>query len=86
MPLSLRQKHCSTTISMAAYESKPSLNCPSPLVGHLNYRQPTPPIFKRGSPLEPEGLKRSLRLRGPKENHCILFLTHVLGEAVVEIN
>ena len=31
MPLSLRQKHCSTTISMAAYESIPSLNYPRPL-------------------------------------------------------
>lgn len=42
-------------------------------------------IKKRGSPLEPEQLKRRLRLTGPPENHRILFLTHIRGEPSVII-
>ncbi|MBX3057628.1 MAG: SAM-dependent methyltransferase [Anaerolineae bacterium] len=42
-------------------------------------------IKKRGSPLEPEQLKRQLRLTGPPENHRILFLTHIRGEPSVII-
>jgi SAM-dependent methyltransferase len=41
-------------------------------------------IKKRGSPLEPEKLQRQLRLEG--EGECILFLTHVAGEAAVIIS
>ena len=40
-------------------------------------------IKKRGSPLEPESLQHQLRLKG--EGKCILFLTHVGGEAAVLI-
>ena len=40
-------------------------------------------IKKRGSPLEPEALRRKLRLKGDEER--ILFLTHVLGEPAVLI-
>lgn len=40
-------------------------------------------VKKRGSPLEPEALQRQLRLEG--EEACILFLTHVKGEAAVLI-
>lgn len=40
-------------------------------------------IKKRGSPLEPESLRRQLRLRGDEER--VLFLTHVLGEPAVLI-
>ena len=40
-------------------------------------------IKKRGSPLQPETLQRQLRLQG--DNECILFLTHVGGEAAVLI-
>ena len=40
-------------------------------------------IKKRGSPLEPEALRRQLRLRGSQ--HRIIFLTHVLGEPTVLI-
>jgi len=40
-------------------------------------------IKKRGSPLEPDALRRQLRLRG--EGHRIVFLTQVLGEATVLI-
>lgn len=36
-------------------------------------------IKKRGSPLEPEQLKRQLRLTGSPKNHRILFLTHIRG-------
>src|SRR5690606_21516042 len=42
-------------------------------------------IKKRGSPLDPDKLQQQLRLKGPKENKCILFLTHIQGEAVVVI-
>lgn len=42
-------------------------------------------VKKRGSPLEPEKLQRQLRLTGPKENHRILFLTHIQGEPSVII-
>ncbi|HRQ38046.1 MAG TPA: class I SAM-dependent methyltransferase [Chloroflexota bacterium] len=42
-------------------------------------------IKKRGSPLQPEQLKRQLRLTGPVENHRILFLTHIQGEPSVII-
>ncbi len=38
-------------------------------------------IKKRGSPLDPNELRRRLRLKG--EGHCIVFLTHVMGEATV---
>ncbi|MCP4418555.1 MAG: class I SAM-dependent methyltransferase [Chloroflexi bacterium] len=40
-------------------------------------------IKKRGSPLEPNKLKRQLRLSGHKNSHRFLFLTHVLGEPTV---
>lgn len=40
-------------------------------------------IKKRGSPLEPETLQRQLRLSGHKDEHRILFLTHILGEPSV---
>ncbi|MFQ5399149.1 MAG: class I SAM-dependent methyltransferase [Anaerolineae bacterium] len=40
-------------------------------------------IKKRGSPLDPDELRRRLRLRG--EGHRFVFLTHVLGEAAVLI-
>ncbi|MCA9916683.1 MAG: methyltransferase domain-containing protein [Anaerolineales bacterium] len=40
-------------------------------------------IKKRGSPLEPDKLQKQLRLSGPKENHRVLFLTHILGEPSV---
>ncbi len=42
-------------------------------------------IKKRGSPLDPDRLQQQLRLRGPKENHCIVFLTHIRGETAVII-
>jgi hypothetical protein len=42
-------------------------------------------IKKRGSPIEPEQLQRQLRLTGSKENHRILFLTHIQGEPSVII-
>jgi SAM-dependent methyltransferase len=42
-------------------------------------------IKKRGSPLDPDHLQQQLRLVGPKENHRILFLTHIRGEAAVVI-
>lgn len=42
-------------------------------------------IKKRGSPLDPDKLQQQLRLKGPKENKCILFLTHIQGEAAVVI-
>jgi hypothetical protein len=38
-------------------------------------------IKKRGSPLDPDSLRRQLRLKGPEQR--ILFLTMVRGEAVV---
>ncbi|MCA9957743.1 MAG: hypothetical protein KC443_01830, partial [Anaerolineales bacterium] len=38
-------------------------------------------IKKRGSALEPEQLRRQLRLQG--EGECILFLTFVRGETAV---
>lgn len=38
-------------------------------------------IMKRGSPLEPDQLRRQLRLRGDK--HRIVFLTHVMGDPAV---
>jgi SAM-dependent methyltransferase len=38
-------------------------------------------IKKRGSPLDPDSLRRQLRLKGPEERH--LFLTRVRGERVV---
>jgi SAM-dependent methyltransferase len=40
-------------------------------------------IKKRGSPIEPDKLQRQLRLRGSKNSHRFLFLTHVLGEPFV---
>ena len=40
-------------------------------------------IKKRGSPLDPDALRRQLRLRGDKQR--TLFLTHVLGEPAVLI-
>ena len=40
-------------------------------------------IKKRGSPLEPEQLRRQLRLQG--EGECVLFLTFVKGETAVII-
>lgn len=40
-------------------------------------------IKKRGSPLEPDKLQKQLRLKGPKENSCVLFLTHIQGETAV---
>ncbi len=40
-------------------------------------------IKKRGSPLDPDQLRVQLRLRG--DEHCILFLTHVMGEPAVLI-
>lgn len=42
-------------------------------------------IKKRGSPLQPERLRRQLRLSDDHTAHRILFLTHVKGEAVVLI-
>jgi SAM-dependent methyltransferase len=45
-------------------------------IGHVT-------IKKRGSPLEPEQLKHQLRLQG--EEHRIVFLTQVMGEATVLI-
>ncbi|HFQ94531.1 MAG TPA: class I SAM-dependent methyltransferase [Anaerolineae bacterium] len=42
-------------------------------------------IKKRGSPLEPDKLRRQLRLRGDRRIHRILFLTQVRGEAAVLI-
>lgn len=42
-------------------------------------------IKKRGSPLEPDRLRQQLQLRGAKENHRILFLTHIQGKAAVII-
>jgi hypothetical protein len=38
-------------------------------------------IKKRGSPLDPDELRRRLRLRG--DGHCIIFLTKVQGQATV---
>lgn len=40
-------------------------------------------IKKRGSPLDPDRLRQQLRLRGEKQNHVVLFLTQVKGEATV---
>ncbi len=40
-------------------------------------------IKKRGSPLQPEALRQSLRLRGDQER--VLFLTHLRGEPIVVI-
>lgn len=40
-------------------------------------------VKKRGSPLDPEQLRRQLRLQGEEER--IIFLTHVLGEPAVLI-
>lgn len=45
-------------------------------VGHVT-------IKKRGSPLDPEDLRRALRLRG--DEHRVLFLTQVAGRAAVLI-
>ncbi len=42
-------------------------------------------IKKRGSPLLPDKLRQQLRLRGSRENHLVLFLTQVKGEAAVLI-
>ncbi len=42
-------------------------------------------IKKRGSPLDPDQLQQQLRLRGPKEHHRIVFLTHIQGQAAVII-
>lgn len=40
-------------------------------------------IKKRGSPLEPDALRRQLRLKGSQ--HCVIFLTQLKGEAAVII-
>lgn len=40
-------------------------------------------IKKRGSPIEPDVLRRQLRLSGIKKSHRFVFLTHVLGEPSV---
>lgn len=40
-------------------------------------------IKKRGSPLDPDWLRRQLRLEG--DEHCHVFLTHVMGEPFVLI-
>lgn len=40
-------------------------------------------VKKRGSPLDPDQLRRQLRLSGDEGKHCILFLTRVEGEATV---
>lgn len=42
-------------------------------------------VKKRGSPLDPDDLRRQLRLRGDESRHRIVFLTHVQGEATVLI-
>jgi hypothetical protein len=42
-------------------------------------------IKKRGSPLDPDKLQKQLRLTGPNENHCVVFLTFVQGETAVII-
>lgn len=42
-------------------------------------------IKKRGSPLEPQTLKRQLRLNGRQNEHRFLFLTHILGKPSVII-
>lgn len=42
-------------------------------------------IKKRGSPLQPERLRRQLRLSDDHTAHRIIFLTHVKGEAAVLI-
>ncbi len=42
-------------------------------------------IKKRGSPLDPDKLRRQLRLRGDRQVHRVLFLTQVKGEAAVLI-
>lgn len=42
-------------------------------------------IKKRGSPLEPEQLRRQLRLPAEHSAHRVVFLTHVGGEAAVLI-
>ncbi|MCP4363384.1 MAG: class I SAM-dependent methyltransferase [Chloroflexi bacterium] len=42
-------------------------------------------IKKRGSAIEPETLQQQLRLRGPKDHHCFIFLTRIQGEAAVII-
>lgn len=42
-------------------------------------------IKKRGSPLDPDKLQKQLRLSGPKENHCVVFLTFIQGETAVII-
>lgn len=43
-------------------------------------------IKKRGSPIEPDMLRRQLRLSGTKNSHRFIFLTHVLGEPFVIIS
>lgn len=43
-------------------------------------------IKKRGSPLDPDHLQKQLRLQGPKENQCTIFLTHIQGEAAVIVS
>lgn len=40
-------------------------------------------IKKRGSALDPDQLRKQLRLSGPKQNHCVVFLTLVQGETAV---
>ncbi|HEX6383803.1 MAG TPA: class I SAM-dependent methyltransferase [Anaerolineae bacterium] len=42
-------------------------------------------VKKRGSPLDPDQLRRQLRLRGDEGKHRIVFLTHIQGEAAVLI-
>lgn len=40
-------------------------------------------IKKRGSPFQPEALKRALRLKGDAPNERVLFLTHLDGAPIV---
>lgn len=42
-------------------------------------------IKKRGSALDPDKLQKQLRLSGPAQNHCVVFLTFVQGETAVII-
>ena len=41
-------------------------------------------IKKRGSPLDPDGLRQALRLRG--DNEAVLFLTQVMGRHTVLVS
>ncbi|MCP5094962.1 MAG: class I SAM-dependent methyltransferase [Chloroflexi bacterium] len=47
-------------------------------IGHVT-------IKKRGSALDPDTLRKQLRLRKDHSNHCILFLTFIMGETAVII-